>query len=223
MLQTINPGIIEYCKNAQNLSKTLVTKWLSTYKFKFWTHHSTTGNKVTQQDKESQANHIAKQLCKHSNWLSHGKSIRIEELRKLGLKVERIEDNDKLYDAVNRYNILLHLTFDSSPIYKIYETTVSQIYNSNQIINQQIAQPTATPQQMPNLRKSPTIFIDIKCEKCKTTEKIQIDFVPNQKQNLNCTRYPKNNIHICKTCKNQLDLRPLRMQLEASSKRQIIC
>ncbi len=130
MLQTINPGMIEHCKNAQNLSSTLVNNWLAQYKFKYWDTHSSSGEPVTEEEKKNRAEEIAVELCRHKRWLSHAKSIRIKELRELGLIVSRIEDNEELFDAVNRYKILLHLVFDKTPIYKVYETATSQIYRS---------------------------------------------------------------------------------------------
>ncbi|HPB57805.1 MAG TPA: hypothetical protein PLL49_04785, partial [Bacteroidales bacterium] len=71
MLQNISPGEIQHFENAQNFSKTLVTKWLSKYKFKYWEKHSSTGKEVTQIDKENRAEEIATKLCKHSDWLTH--------------------------------------------------------------------------------------------------------------------------------------------------------
>ncbi len=218
MLQNINPGMIEHCKNAQSLSRTLVKSWLEKYKFKYWDTHSSTGKPVTQEEKENRANTIASKLCEHKKWLSHGRSIRIDDLRDLGLKVDRIEDKPDLYDAVNRYNILLHLTFDSTTIYKVYETATSQIFSSqNPLAQNQQKQP-----QNPLLAQSKTINANTKCPKCGTNYTIQLNLAPNIPILNGNVPYPKNNILTCKSCSNQIDLRPLRMQIEAQTKRPII-
>lgn len=52
MLQNLSPGEIQHCENAQNFSKTLVTKWLKEYKFKNWTVHESSQTPVSEQERE---------------------------------------------------------------------------------------------------------------------------------------------------------------------------
>ncbi|MDR2704712.1 MAG: hypothetical protein LBC02_02930 [Planctomycetaceae bacterium] len=138
ILQNISPGEIQHCENAQNFSKTLVTDWLKQYKFKFWNRHSSTGQPVTEQEKEARAKEIANALCNQGRWLTHGRSIKIDDLTKeLRLQITDYSKNNDLFDAINRYYILLQMSFDAD-IYKIYETPTSQIYKA---LNVTVPQP----------------------------------------------------------------------------------
>lgn len=85
ILQNISPGEIQHCENAQSFSQTLVSKWLEKYKFSTWVKHSSSGATVTQQEKIDKAKDIAAKLCNHSNWLTHGRSIKIGDLTSMGL------------------------------------------------------------------------------------------------------------------------------------------
>ncbi len=87
ILQNISPGEIQHCENAQIFSQKLVSEWLEKYKFKYWDIYNSTGKKVTQKDKLKRAKEIAKKLCKHSHWLTHGRSIKIEDLEEMKLKI----------------------------------------------------------------------------------------------------------------------------------------
>ena len=130
ILQSISPGEIQHFENAQNFSKILVKNWLSKYKFKYWEKHSSTGQPVTQEDKETRADEIAYRLCKHSDWLTHGRSIRIKDLQEMRLEITDYSKEKDLNDAIVRYYTLLRMTFDLTGIYKIFETCCSQIYQS---------------------------------------------------------------------------------------------
>ena len=127
ILREICPGDIQECENAQNFAKTLVTDWLVRYKFRNWTTHSDTGQPVTSCERHQRAEEIARDLSDHSKWLTHGRSIKIDDLQGMRLRVTDLRDNPQLQDAVRRYYTLLRLTFDSSSIFKIFETVNSQI------------------------------------------------------------------------------------------------
>lgn len=129
ILQNISPGEIQHCENAQAFSRTLVTNWLKDYKFKFWTHHSSTGAEVTEQDKIDRANAIATLLCNHGHWLTHGRSIQLSDLTGMRLQITDYSKTPELDDAITRYYTLLRMSFETN-IYKIYETPTSQIYRS---------------------------------------------------------------------------------------------
>ena len=121
ILQNISPGEIESAKNSLNFSTTLVTRWLKQYKFKNWSKHSSTGDDVSDEDKEQRASQIADQLCDHKRWLTHGRSIKMEDLRAMRLKITDWRDSPVLADAIVRYKSLMSMTFATN-IYKIFET-----------------------------------------------------------------------------------------------------
>ena len=88
--------------------------------------HSQTRVPVTPQEKKNRAEKIADSLCDHSRWLTHGRSIKIEHLRDMGLLIVDYSQQKDLCDAIRRYHVLLQMTFNG-PAYKIFETPSSQI------------------------------------------------------------------------------------------------
>lgn len=211
MLQNISPGEIQHFENAQSFSKTLVTEWLSKYKFKYWNKHLSSGKPVTEREKKKRAEEIAKALCKHSDWLTHGRSIRIEDLDKLHLKITNYSEEKDLADAIDRYFTLLRLTFDLTGIYKIFETKNSQIYQS---ANQQTI--PRIPQRKPNARANNAVA-DFKCPKCGKIHHVQLNLAKNVKLEKGAILYPANDRFICDNCKTETNLLSLRMQVEAQT------
>ncbi|MCX6233111.1 MAG: Clp protease ClpP [Bacteroidetes bacterium] len=210
MLQSISPGEIQHFENAQNFSKTLVRNWLSKYKFKYWEKHSSSGKVVTPEEKEARADDIAIKLCKHSDWLTHGRSIRIKDLQEMRLQIYDYSTNNELNDAIERYYTLLRMTFDLTGIYKIFETCCSQIYQSIS----QVALPAIPVQK--NI-KAQAAHADFICPKCASKYKIQLNLDKNVKLDASSVPYPKDDNFICPNCGTQTNLTPLRLQLEAQS------
>ncbi|MEA5127177.1 MAG: hypothetical protein VB074_03260 [Proteiniphilum sp.] len=210
ILQNISPGEIQHFENAQNFSRTLVRRWLQTYKFKYWSKHSSTGESVTEKEKETRADTIAANLSKHSDWLTHGRSIRIKDLENMRLQIYNYTHEPELCEAIERYYNLLILTFNKTGIYKIFETPNSQIYQS---ITQVIPSAPAMP-----VNKVPDHAIaDIVCPQCQTKYKIQLNLKDNAALQDECEPYPKNNVFICKMCAAQIDISSLKMQFEAQT------
>jgi ClpP class serine protease len=210
ILQSISPGEIQHFENAQNFSKILVKNWLSNFKFKYWENHSSNGKIVTQEEKEIRAEEIANKLCKHSDWLTHGRSIRIKDLQEMRLEIRDYSKETELNDAIDRYYTLLRMTFDLTGIYKIFETCCSQIYQS-------ISQ-AAIP-AIPILKniKPQAAHVDFVCPKCASKNKIQLNLEKNVKLEAASIPYPKDDNFICPNCGTQTNLSPLRLQLEAQT------
>jgi len=217
MLQNISPGEIQHCKNAQTFSRNLVTNWLKTYKFKYWTEHSSTGKPVTIKDKQQKAKEIADLLCKQSYWKTHGRSIKIDDFHKIGLKITNYDQDKDLADAINRYYLLLRLTFDHTSIYKIFETKESQIYSS---VQPNIGSGLKSPNLYPN--KFDNIVAEFNCPKCKNKGKLQLNFKKNVKLRPDVNPYPKDNIYICPKCGLRQDLTPLKLQVEAQTRKKVV-
>lgn len=211
ILQNISPGEIQSCENALAFSKTLVTEWLSKYKFKFWKTHSSNDQPVTEEDKRNRANEIAEILCDHGKWLTHGRSITIDDFHEMRLKVTDYSEDAALCDAIRRYYTLLKMSFDTTNIFKIYETPTSQIYRF------------ATPPGGPIPREVlDAAVIDFECPNCKTKTKIQANLkegVPTEKD---AVQFPRDNKFICPACKSNIDLSGLRRQIESQSKKKIV-
>lgn len=213
ILQSISPGEIQHCENAQSFSRTLVTAWLKEYKFKYWETHSSTGQVVTEAEKEKRAKEIATLLCNHGLWLTHGRSIGINKLCEIGLQILDYTKLPELNDAISRYYTLLRMSFETN-IYKIYETPESQIYRMLNTGGLQI------PLPQPNL-PNPLIF-DFECGRCHQKSKIQANFDQSLPLAPGTTLFPSDNLLKCAACGADSNLLGLRQQLEAQTRRKII-
>lgn len=211
ILQGISPGELENARNALNFAKVLVKDWLARYKFKNWTTHSSTGNAVTESERRGRAEEIATALCNHSRWLSHGRSIRIDDLRGMKLQITDYSENAELADAIRRYHTLLQMTFESN-VYKVFETPVSQVYR--------FAVPQAPP--VPQAGKPGSAVAELDCPKCKTHFKIQVNFGEDQPIKAGNQPFPKGNLFKCLKCGAETDLSDLRRQIEAQTKQKVI-
>lgn len=212
ILQSISPGEIQHCENAQDFSMRLVSDWLSKYKFKFWDKHSSNNKHVTEEEKISRAEEIAKKLCDHSHWLTHARSIKIKDLEEMKLKVTDYSKNKELNDAIMRYYTLLRMSFDAN-IYKIFETCESQIYR---LLGIQINQPVS--------KKDANIaFIKFKCPKCQSQFDLQANLGKQNPLREKYIQFPLNDIFKCPVCAAESNLSQLRLQLEAQSGKKLIC
>jgi len=212
ILQNISPGEIQNCENALSFAKTLVTEWLSKYKFKFWKTHSSTSKPVTEEEKKTRAQEIAEILCNHGRWLTHGRSITINDLREMRLKVTDYSENAELCEAIRRYYMLLKMSFDKTNIFKIYETPKSQIYR--------FAIPQTSVVSGP--QQANMAIIEFECPNCKTKTRIQANLKAGVPIEKSAIPFPKDNILICPACKARNDLSTIRIQLESQSKRKIV-
>ena len=117
ILQGISPGELQSAENALKFAKVLVTDWLARYKFKNWSTHSTTGQPVTEEERRARAEEIAGELCNHRRWLTHERSIKIDDLEGMRLRITDYSRSPELADAIRRYHTLLQMTFATN-IYK---------------------------------------------------------------------------------------------------------
>lgn len=114
ILQNISPGELQHAQNAYDFARDLVTDWLVKYKFRNWTVHSSTGQAVTVEDRKQRAQEIAEQLRDHGNWKTHGRSIKVDDLRSMRLLITDYCSDPNLCDAIRRYYTLLQMTFASN-------------------------------------------------------------------------------------------------------------
>jgi phage FluMu protein Com len=219
ILQNISPGEIQHCENAQNFSKTLVTKWLQEYKFKYWTTHKSTGKPVTKEEKEARALDIASKLCKHSDWLTHGRSIKLDDFAALRLEIIDYSKITELDDAISRYYTLLRMTFETTNIYKLFETPISQIYRFTVGPNPLIPNlPIQNPSQ-----KGIFVAIDFQCPSCKHLSKIQANLGTSTPIQKNLIPYPiKDNLFKCPNCGIINNILPIKLQIEAQTGKKIV-
>jgi hypothetical protein len=223
ILQNISPGEIQHCENAQAFSRTLVKEWLRNYKFSHWETHTSSGKPVTKMEKESKANEIANALCKQSDWYTHARSIKIDDLKKLGLKIVDYSGMNELNDAINRYFTLLAITFANTSIYKIFETPESHILKHIMPTgSKQTSQlpKLPTPEQMVAVNKAEFNFI---CPRCNYEKNIQANLEIHSELKPNYLPYPvDDNIIQCMNCGLQSNIMPIRLQIEAITRKKIV-
>lgn len=94
-------------EQARDLAIDLLVEWLPKYKFKNWTKHSSSQNPVTNDEKRSRAMEIAQNLSDNKEWKSHGRPISRDELGRLKLQIDRMEDHPDAYTAVTAYHELM--------------------------------------------------------------------------------------------------------------------
>lgn len=212
ILQNISPGEIQHCENVQNFSQKLVTVWLSKYKFKYWNKHSTTGRPVSEKEKEKRATEIAATLCRQSKWLTHGRSIKIDDFEKMHLKITDFSAQKKLNEAILRYYTLLRMSFETN-IYKIFETVDSQIYRF--FITPSYQPPDGKPMKVAEIK--------FECPKCNEKFLIQANLEKNISLRKDHIPYPiDNDVLKCPNCGIENNISNIRLQIEAQSNKKIV-
>jgi len=213
ILQGISPGEMENAENALKFAAELVKKWLIQYKFKNWNVHSSNQQPVTQQEKENRADEIAKRLCDHSFWKTHGRSIKIKDFEEMKVKIIDYRNDQTLNEAITRYYTLLQMTFATN-IYKVFETKDSQIYRS--------MIPSIPRQNEMNPKNANNVVIDFECSNCKNHSNIQANLNQNHPIQPGCVEFPKDNKFKCPNCQTENDLSELRRAIEAQTKKTIV-
>ncbi len=214
ILQGISPGEIQSAQNALKFAKVLVTDWLARHKFRGWTTHSSTGEPVTQEEKRKRAEEVADRLCDHKRWLTHGRSIKLQDLEEMRLKILDYSKQGELHEAISRYYTLLQMTFAGTNIYKIFETPTSQILRFVSV--------PIPPQPVPPPSTAAAVVFDLQCGNCKGAFKIQANLGEEQPIRPGGLPFPKDNKFSCPNCGVIHDLTDARRQLEAQTKKPIV-
>ena len=212
ILQRISPGELQNAENALEFATILVKDWLQRFKFKPWVTHSTTGGQVTEQEKEQRAREIAEVLCDHSRWLTHGRSIKLEDLEAIRLRITNYGENANLSDAIRRYHVLLQMTFEPN-VYKGFETTTSQIYR--------FLVPAVAPGPQGG-GVAQQALVGLVCKKCGKEHHLQADFGQKKPLQPGAKRFPKDDILICDKCGTRHNIADARRQVELKAKREVI-
>lgn len=217
MIAQISPGELGSVYHSLKFAEDLVKEWLVKYKFKNWNRTETKKQEVTINMKEKRAQEIAKALTNHTMWRSHGRSIKIDDLENIGLRVTRIDDNPELADVVHRIHTICRLLFDMTTVFKIFATQDNKIFRQAA----QVGEPVKIPSKQPDV-----VEITQKCPKCGKEYKIYAKFAENPQidkdfKQKNCIPFPKNAKLTC-DCGYEIDLSGLKSQLELQIGRKII-
>ena len=226
MVAQISPGEIYGVINSLEFAKDLVKCWLEEYKFKHWTVTQTSKTPVTPEKRKQRAHEVAEMFCNHTTWRTHGRSLKIEDLKK-DLLIERIEDNPQLSDIVYRIKTVIRLILDGSTVYKLFyvdDLQISKTFTVNPTGNL----PLVPQQPVQGRQPKPidAVEIDINCPKCKKSHKIPGYLDLNNGQ-LKAQKLPinqnvkDNDILVCDNCNFALDLKPIKNQIEAQTRKKV--
>lgn len=216
ILQQISPGELQHAENALTFAKILVTQWLAQFKFRTWATHSSTGQPVAEEEKKKRAEEIAEQLCNHRFWKTHARSIKLDDLEGMRLKITDYSKTPALEDAILRYYVLLQMTF-STNIYKLFETPTSQVmrFLVPQVPVQQPFGP-GLPQG------NAAVKFDFQCGTCKRSTGMQANLEMGVPLEQGRIAFPASNVFRCPSCGTQHNLADLRRQIESQVKRPIV-
>jgi len=218
MVAQISPGELSSVNNSLHFAKDLVIAWLPKYKFKNWNHTETRKIKVTKEHKEKRAEEIANELINHGKWRSHGRSLKISDLKSIGLKTNCIDDDPILCDIVYRIQIVIRLLFGSTSTYKIFATENDKIFK-------QAAQ-IAKPSMIPAKKTADVVELETVCPKCSKKHKIYAKLVNNPNIDIDFSKrkmrsFPKDNKIKCE-CGYEIDLTGMRNEIETQTGIKII-
>lgn len=121
LLKNIDAKDIGRALSASNHSTEMVKEFLCKYKFNSWERHSSNNQPVSDKEKEERAEEIAKLLCDHSVWKSHGHTInRDAAWNECKLKITHAEDIEGLERAMRRMWALFYWIFENTMITKMF-------------------------------------------------------------------------------------------------------
>jgi hypothetical protein len=139
MLSQYGPDLLATCINASDLSKTLVTDWLTKYMFK------------GQRSGRKKAEEIGNWLGSHDIFKTHGRPISRALAEQHKLKILDLESDQELQDDVlSAYHALAH-SFSNTGAVKIIENHLGKAYmqmvQTMMVQMPQQQQPAAPPQR----------------------------------------------------------------------------
>lgn len=118
VLQQIDHYDLGNVINASEYSIKLVKDYLANWKFRKWEKN---GTPVSKDHKEERAEQIAKKLCDHLEWKTHGRGInRTVAEEQLQLRITHTESISGLDRAVRRFWALIYRLFEDYSVYKVF-------------------------------------------------------------------------------------------------------
>lgn len=218
MIAQITPGELGNVFHVFKFAEDLVVEWLINFKFKKWNVTETRKIPVTKKMKEEQAKKIVNELIDHSKWRLHGRSIKIDDLEKIGLKIIRIDNDPKLADIVYRIQTIIRLIFENTAAFKMFAT------EDNKIVRQAV--PPGRPIKMPEKQEADVAEVEQKCPKCGENYKVYAKFSHNPQididyKNKGYIPFPKDAKIKCK-CGFEIDLLGIKNQMEAQIGKKVL-
>lgn len=230
MVAQISPGELSGVVNSLEFAKDLVKGWLEEYKFKNWSKTRTRGIDVTPEMRKKRAQEVADNLCDHTTWRTHGRSLKIEDLEE-HLLIEKIDDDPKLADIVYRIKTVISLILDGSTAYKIFYTDdlkISRTFTMNPgNMNPMNAMPSPVGKiGAPNPNAIEGVELELQCPKCFKKHKVQ-GYLNKSSEDIKKLKLPvtpnvkDNDIFVCDNCSMSLDLKAIKNQVEIQSGKKV--
>lgn len=233
MIAQITPGELSGVLHSLKYAEDLVKEWLPKYKFKNWKVTEDRQKTVTEDMRQKRAAEIAGELIKHARWRTHGRSIKIEDLTDLGLKINRVEDAPKLAELVFRIQTVIRFIFDMSNSFKAFVTADNKIFR-------QAGRPPGLPPGLPAKGvpipkgapipmippEADSVEIDQECSKCGTVHRLYARFkkdaeIDKRMQGQGRQPYPRGNKFAC-NCGEQIDLSGVKKHIQKMGKRIVL-
>lgn len=106
MLKGLDLAKLALFEQARDLSIDLLKEWLVNYKFRHWKQHRKREGtpQVMDEEKEKRAKNIAEALTDHKRWRSHGRSLDVKKLKKIGIEIDDYSKDDKLKTMIREFN-----------------------------------------------------------------------------------------------------------------------
>ena len=223
LVSQISPGELYGVENSLQFAKDLVKTWLTKYKFKNWSVTETRHLQVTQEMKEKRASDISDKLCNHMDWHTHGRSLKIEDLKE-ELQIEDIDKNQVLANIVYRIKTVIRLIFDTSTDFKLYFWEDCELAKSANIANT----PFNTPTPANTSKNVEVVEFGVPCPKCHKQHKIKgyVNLSSEEIRNFKLPTSPlvkDGDILICDTpgCGFTVNLKPIKNMFENQFKKKV--
>ena len=218
MVAQISPGELESVSHAMAFAQERVREWLAQYKFREWQVTETRRLPVTDEKRQEQANEIAVALTDRSKWRLHGRSIKIEDLENIGLRITKIDDDRHLADVVYRIQAVCRLVFESTTAFKIFATMDEKIFRH--------VTPAGGPPRIPQGEIPAVVELQSRCPRCgavhKLYAKIQDDpRIDDDFRKKGVAPFPKNAKITCQ-CGYEIDVSGAKTQIELQTGRRIL-
>lgn len=109
LMQDYYPGLLEDCEQSINLAEELAEKWAAEYMFS------------EEDNPEDMAEELANRLTDWDYFKSHSRHIDREDAKEWGFKIEELENDDELQDAILTIYHAATITHENLNIAKIIE------------------------------------------------------------------------------------------------------
>lgn len=208
MVAQIAPNELVGVQNSLDFGKELVTNFLRDYKFKNWDFTETNGKPVDADYKQRRAEEIADKLADHSQWKSHGRSLKIDTLRdRLQLKIEDLSDTPEVCEVVERMQVLLRLIFSSSASYKIMAD------KDTKLVKNAVASTEVSPREIQNEPQG--LILNVVCDNCGKEFKYYINLINDplvdiDLQSKGIMPLPEEDTIVCDNCGKELNISEIK-------------